>query len=108
MKQFWLIKKTDDALLGIRKGKRTQKLLAGPFPNSTTALNAVKILGYSNTQSCTRKIIGEWIAIVSGYRPKDTIEYFEFFDHIEDQTEPNILDQESKWDKYLDSNQFPK
>lgn len=106
MKQFWLVKKTDDALLGARKGKRTKQLLAGPFPDSTTALNAMKTLGYGQRPIHSN----EWVAIVTGVRPKDTTEYFEFFDHqLEDQIDANILDRESKWDKYLDDrNKFPK
>ena len=80
MKQFWLVQKTDDALLGSRKGKRTKQLLAGPFPDSTAALNAMNTLKLHPTPNCIPNL-GKWIAIVSGPKPQDTTEYFEFFDH---------------------------
>jgi hypothetical protein len=76
MKEFWIVKKTDDALLGLYKGQKTQTVIAGPFPTSTEAVTAMTLL---HSRYCSD---GSWLAIISSdEKPKDKKEFFEFIDH---------------------------
>ena len=70
---FWIIEKSDAAILGHVRGERSQHVMAGPFDSHDGAMEERD--NYYRRWGCT------WYAVVeSETKPKSTKEKYEFVD----------------------------
>tara|TARA_Y100000034_G_scaffold81142_2_gene97287 strand:+ start:320 stop:580 length:261 start_codon:yes stop_codon:yes gene_type:complete len=69
---FWIVEKSDGAIMGFVNGTQTQNTMEGPFKSYDDAMKA---------KQCYRRYGCTWYAIVeSDERPKNSSNEYEFVD----------------------------